>query len=86
MENKQPVISEISAEEVVIEITDAKTGRLFRRHLPLDYYENDNGIRLSGENIDGAPSHIIFLSEKAVGKITDLTGLGPNMPRCDGHD
>ncbi len=86
MKNETPKIDRISAQEVIIEVRDAQTGHLFRRHLPLEYYENDNGIRLIGENIDGSPAQIVLLSEKAIGKITDLTGHGADESRCDGHD
>lgn len=86
MQDESVKIDVISAAEVTIEVKDAATGRIFHRSLPLDYYENDNGIRLSGEDIDGAASHIIFFSEKALGKITDLMGRGPNESHCDGHD
>lgn len=75
----------IEAHSVVIEIMDHNTGKLFRRDLPLEYIETDNGIRLSGETIDGTATQIVFFSDTAMDKIRDLTGMGPDAPRCN-HD
>jgi hypothetical protein len=72
----------ISANETVIRIKDKNTGKIFERTLPLDYFENDNGIRLRGENLKGELVEIAFLSEKALDKINDLTGGGPDKSRC----
>ena len=33
---------EIVADTVTVEIKDAATGKLYRRELPIDYYENAN--------------------------------------------
>ena len=43
-------INEIFATQVTIEVVDEKTGKLFRRTLPITYIENYNGLKLSGEN------------------------------------
>ena len=43
-------IFEISAKEVTVEVVDAATGKVYRRTLPIDYYENANGLVLRGEN------------------------------------
>lgn len=74
----------ITATNVVIEITDQDTGKIFRRNLPLDYLETDNGIRLSGENLEGTPSQLVFLSDTAVFRIKDILGKGSDSHTC--HD
>ena len=45
---------ELVADSVVVEVTDPKTGKVYRRELPIDYYENANFLRLRGENMDGS--------------------------------
>lgn len=72
----------ISAQQAVVEITDRDTGIVFRRTLPLEYLETDNGIRLSGETIDGSPSHLAFLSETGLLRMKDILGKGPDSHRC----
>ena len=47
-------IFEISAQEVTLEVVDARTGRHYRRTLPIDYYETANTLVLRGENLDGS--------------------------------
>ncbi len=79
------IINKIEAESITIEVIDQNSGILFRRNLPINYQENDNGLILSGETMEGKPSQIAFLSETAVNKINDLTGKGLVAPRCD-HD
>ena len=37
-------IFEISAKEVIVEVVDGATGKAYRRTLPIDYYENANGL------------------------------------------
>lgn len=76
-------IDRIQADEVTLEVVDAASGKLFRRKVPLSYVENDNGILLGGEDSSGAPSQIAFLSSAAMDKLRDLTGKGPDAPRCD---
>ena len=39
---------ELRAELVTVEISDPQTGEIFRRELPIEYYENANFLRLSG--------------------------------------
>jgi hypothetical protein len=81
-DDKASVIEKIEAQSVIVEIIDQKTGKLYRRNLPLKYTETDNGVILSGETSDGNPSDITFLSDKALERINDLTGKGPDTPRC----
>lgn len=82
---EQPAaIDKIEAESVIVEVRDMNTGIIFRREVPLDYHENDNGIILSGESVKGEPAEIAFLSGTAAKKITDLTGKGPDKPHA--HD
>jgi len=79
------ILDKIEADTVIVEVIDNHTGKIFRRKLPIQYIETDNGIRLFGETIDGTPSQIAFYSDTAITKITDLLGMGSNVPRCN-HD
>ena len=76
---------EITASIVTVEVRDEKTGEVFRRELPIDYYENANFLRLSGENLDGSLSQLIFYSARGIERLKDLTGKGPDHDRCGGH-
>jgi len=82
--DKIRIVEKIEAQSVIVEVVDQETGILFRRSLPLKYYETDNGIILSGENSEGNQSDITFLSDTALVRINDLTGKAPDTPRC-GH-
>ena len=77
---------EITADTVTVEVKDAATGKLYRRELPIDYYENANFLRLSGENLDGSISQLIFLSARGIEKVKDVSGKGPDHDRCGGHE
>ena len=76
---------EISASTVTVEITDEATGEVFRRELPIDYYENANFLRLRGENLDGSVSQLVFYSSRGIERMKDLTGKGPDKDPCGGH-
>ncbi|MBR1813086.1 MAG: hypothetical protein IJ773_04620 [Lachnospiraceae bacterium] len=76
---------EITASMVTVEVKDEKTGKVFRRELPIDYYENANFLRLSGENLDGSLSQLIFYSARGIERLKDLTGKGPDHDPCGGH-
>ena len=76
---------EITASMITVEITDEATGEVFRRELPIDYYENANFLRLSGENLDGSVSQLVFYSSRGIERIKDLTGKGPDKDPCGGH-
>lgn len=76
---------EITAHEVTVEIKDEKTGEIYRRELPIDYYENANFLKLSGENMDGSVSQLVFLSARGIERVKDITGKGPDHDRCGGH-
>ena len=76
---------EITADTVTVEVKDAATGTVYRRELPIDYYENANFLRLSGENMDGSLSQLIFLSARGIEKVKDVSGKGPDHDRCGGH-
>ena len=80
-----PAIDQINASTVIIEVIDAQTACSYRRQLPLTFYENDNGIRLQGENLLGESTEIAFLSAKALAKMHDLTGQGPDVDHCGQH-
>ncbi|GHV78689.1 hypothetical protein AGMMS49944_04800 [Spirochaetia bacterium] len=72
----------ITAANAVLEVIDEDTGSLYRRYLELIYGENDNGIRLQGENLAGEKTGIVFLSDTALKKMRDLRGAGADKPRC----
>ena len=76
---------EITANSVTIEVKDAATGKLFRRELPIDYFENANFLRLSGENLDGSLSQLVFYTPRGLERVKDITGKGPDHDRCGGH-
>ncbi|WP_455538880.1 hypothetical protein [Terrisporobacter sp.] len=73
----------ICSDEVTLEVIDEKTSRIFKRKLDISYVENSNGIRLQGENFEGKPSEIVFLSNTAIDKIKDVIGLGLNTSPCN---
>ena len=76
---------EITASEVTVEIKDEATGEVFRRELPIDYYENANFLRLSGENLDGSLSQLVFYSARGIERVKDITGKGADHDPCGGH-
>jgi hypothetical protein len=75
-------VDHISAPNLVVEVLDTESGRLFRRYLELEFDENDNGIRLIGENMAGEEAQLVFLSETALKKMQDIRGYGRDTPRC----
>ena len=76
---------EIVAHEVTVEVRDEKTGEVFRRELPIDYFENANFLRLSGENLDGSLSQLVFYTPRGIERVKDIIGKGPDHDRCGGH-
>ncbi len=76
---------EITADTVTIEVKDAATGEVFRRELPIDFYENANFLRLSGENLDGSTSQLVFYTARGLERVKDLTGKGFDHDPCGGH-
>ena len=54
-------IFEITAKEVTIQVRDERTGVEYSRTLPIDYYENANVLKLSGENLDGSSSSMFSI-------------------------
>ena len=76
---------EIIAHEGTVEVRDEKTGEIIRRELPIDYYENANFLKLSGENMDGSVSQLVFLSARGIERVKDITGKGPDHDRCGTH-
>lgn len=78
-------LREIRASSVTVEVTDAATGRTFRRTLPIDYLETANALRLSAEDAHGEPAELVFYSGTGVGRLRDLTGKGPDTDPCGGH-
>lgn len=75
-------IFEITAKEVTIQVKDERTGEQYSRTLPIDYYENANVLKLSGENLDGSSSSIVFYSVRGMEKLKDLTGKGADHDPC----
>ena len=78
-------IFEITAKEVTIQVKDERTGEQYSRTLPIDYYENANVLKLSGENLDGSGSSIVFYSVRGMEKLKDLTGKGVDHDPCGTH-
>ena len=78
-------IFEITAKEVTIQVKDERTGEQYSRTLPIDYYENANVLKLSGENLDGSSSSIVFYSVGGMEKLKDLTGKGVDHDPCGTH-
>lgn len=72
----------VQAPNVVIEVVDEKTGILFRRYLEIDYIENNYGLKITGETLEGENTHIAFLSNDAINRLHELKGSGFNEPRC----
>lgn len=75
----------INASQVTVHVQDEAKGRIYSRLLPLTYRENSNGLVLSGENASGEPSEIVFFSETAVEKVSDITGHGADHSPCKSH-
>lgn len=78
-------IFEITAKEVTIQVKDERTGEQYSRTLPIDYYENANVLKLSGENLDGSSSSIVFYSVRGMERFKDLTGKGVDHDPCGTH-
>ena len=76
---------EIKAKMVTVEVTDEQTGQVFRRELPIDYYENANCLRLQGENLDGSFSQLVFYTARGLYRLKDLAGQGPDHDSCGNH-
>ena len=76
---------EIIADTVTVEVVDKATGKMYRRELPIDFYENANLLKLSGENLDGSVSQLVFYSSRGLQRLKDLTGLGADHDPCGGH-
>ena len=76
---------EISAKTVTVEVRDEGTGQVFRRELPIDFYENANFLRLSGENLDGSTSQLVFYSARGLERLKDISGKGFDHDPCGGH-
>ena len=67
---------EITAHEITVEVRDEATGEVFRRELPVDYFENANFLRLSGENLDGSLSQLVFYTPRGIERVKDVSGKG----------
>ncbi len=85
MDHDNDALCEITADQVTIEVADQKTGKTVKRTLPLGYRENAHFLQLSGEDMAGKPSQIVFFSESGVGKLRDMTGRGPDTDPCGSH-
>ena len=78
-------IYEIQAHEVTVEVRDEATGEIYRRTLPIDYFENANGLFLRAENLDGSASQLAFYSLRGLERMKGLTGKGPDTDPCGSH-
>ena len=78
-------VFEISAKEVTVEVVDEATGKIYRRTLPIDYYETANGLMLRGENLDGTISQLVFYTARGMQRMQDLTGGGSDEDPCGSH-
>ena len=78
-------IFEITAKAVTIQVKDERTGVEYSRTIPIDYYENANVLRLSGENLDGSSPSIVFYSARGMERLKDLTGKGADHDPCGTH-
>ena len=76
---------EITARTVTVEVRDEGTGQVFRRELPIDFYENANFLRLSGENLDGSTSQLVFYSARGLERLRDISGKVFDHDPCGGH-
>lgn len=78
-------VFEIKAKEVTVEVRDEATGKLYRRSLPIDYFENANGLFLRAENWDGSVSQLAFYTLRGMERMQGLTGKGPDKDPCGSH-
>ena len=78
-------VFEITAKEVTVEVVDEASGKVYRRTLPIDYYETANALVLRGENLDGSISQLVFYSARGMQRMQDLTGKGPDEDPCGSH-
>jgi len=85
-EKPEEEIFEITADTIVVEVKDKLTGKVYRRELPIDFYENANLLKLSGENLDGSTAQLVFYSERGIQRLGDLTGKGPDADPCGTHN
>ena len=76
---------ELSASIVTVEVKDERTGKIYRRDLPIDFYENANFLRLSGENLDGSVSQLVFYTARGIQRMKDITGKGADHDPCGTH-
>ena len=76
---------EIRSDEVTLEVKDGATGQVFRRVLPLDFYENSNFLKISGESLDGSYAELVFLSAKGAENYKDIIGSGADHDDCGTH-
>ena len=76
---------EIEADIITIEVRDRNTGEVYRRELPISYYENANFLRLTGEALDGSTSELVFYTTRGLTRMQDLTGKGPDFDDYGNH-
>ncbi|MBR4164388.1 MAG: hypothetical protein IKR11_12765 [Solobacterium sp.] len=83
--NNTSELYQITADHVIVEVTDSRTGQVFRRTFPIDYLETSAVVRLKGENLHGEPSEIVFFTSFGKKKMEDLTGHGIDYDPCGTH-
>lgn len=79
-------VKTITARTVTLEVTDEATGLVFRRELPIDYRETSNFLRLGGEDAEGNPTALVFLSRAGRDHLIDMTGGGADHDSCGTHE
>ncbi|MGI5977616.1 MAG: hypothetical protein ACOX68_07980 [Candidatus Limivicinus sp.] len=82
IEKPEDQMFELRADTVTVEVKDSKTGKVFRRELPIDFYENANFLRLRGENIEGGVSELVFFTQRGVERFNDISGHGEDHDNC----
>lgn len=75
----------ITAKEITVEVQDEATGTVYRRTLPVDYFENANSLILRGENLDGSVSQLVFYTPRGMERFEGLSGKGPDTDPCGSH-
>lgn len=75
-------VFELYSDLITVEIRDKTTGEVYRRELPIEYYENANFLRLRGENFDGGMSELVFYTPRGIQRMKDVSGKGADHDAC----
>ena len=76
-----------STEQLMAQTEENLEGYLtnMRRLSDAMYYDVIKAKDLSGENLDGSTSQLVFYSSRGLERIRDLTGGGADHDPCGGH-